>query len=85
MSFLGHNTNKSEHSAAFIPILVPGAGRNIGIRSGLYRGVFALDMQGAMTLKYIIDVGPIVGMPGAVSALRQLDYPHDISIPALSG
>ena len=64
---------------------MPGAGRNIGIRTGFHRGVFALDMQRAMTFKYIIDVRPIMGMSGAVSAFRQFDHPHDISIPSLSG
>ncbi len=43
----------------------------------------AVDMQAAMAFKYIIDMGPLMGVPGAVSALRQFDHPHDIAIPAL--
>jgi hypothetical protein len=49
MAFLGHDTNKSKHSAAFISILVVGACRDISIRSGFYRGVFAFNMQRALT------------------------------------
>jgi hypothetical protein len=45
MSFLWHNTNKSEHPAAFIFVLVQAAGRDIGIGPDL-QGVFpAFNMQ----------------------------------------
>ncbi len=83
MPLLGHDTNKSKHSIAFISVLVPAAGWDIGIGSRFNGGVLAIDMQAAMAFKYVIDVGPLMGMPGAVAAFRQFDHPHDISIPAL--
>ena len=83
VALLGYDTDKSEGSTAFIFVLMPSTGRNIGIRAGFHGGVLAIDMQAAMAFKYIIDVGPLMGMPGAVPTFRQLDHPHDISIPAL--
>ena len=83
MPLLGHDTNKPERSIALVLVLVPGAGRNIGIGAGFHRGVLAIDMQAAMAFEYIIDVRPLMGVPGAVPAFRQFDHPHDISIPAL--
>ena len=51
MPLLRHDTNKSERSIALIFVLVPGAGRNIGIRAGFHRGVLAIDMQAAMAFE----------------------------------
>jgi hypothetical protein len=83
MPLFRHNTDKPELPASGISVLMLAAGRNIGIGSNFDGGVFAIDMQGAMTFKYIIDVGPLMGMFGRISAFTQFDHPHDISIPAL--
>jgi hypothetical protein len=83
MPFLRHDTYKPEHSFAIIFVLVPAAGRNIGIGSDFYGRVFAINMQGAPALKYIVDVGPVMGVPRTVPAFGQFDHPHDIAFPAL--
>ena len=40
-----YDTNKPEHAAAFVFVLVQAAGRNIGVGSGLEGVVLAFDMQ----------------------------------------